>query len=491
MDKFNISRKTFLFPSSSYAGGGGLPIDTLYSADGTISSNRFVDAGNNILEFNNIGAFAINGNSTVGIISSGINLTSTGVDMNLSTTGGGVARLNSDAGISLTNSTAGTIGINNIGGGDITLNTTGADINLVAVGNVNIKGLAYPTADGTAGQVIGTNGAGILNFIDNADGIYSGDGTMQTGITTVTQGSPFDQLVFSKAFPNTAMAQFTDTTTQSTVVYAGQIDVGEFAGGSTLSTNIDISNGTGSVISGMQLTGNSGLTADKQVLAFNVPVGAGTNQQFILSLPSGVTDTLATLSDISNTIYNGDSVVGSNRIATITDTLTFRDGFIGITDENYTPTCALDLVSTSGAGSRICSTRYSNNQNSAGYISLKARGTFATPTAILTGDNLVQYAGAGYDGSAFGNRDAGIQFEASENFTPTAKGTSIALFTTPNGTNTVTRMAELRNSGDYALLRGNLITTGAGFGVIVTDSVDGNNYLINTINGVLQTTLIP
>ncbi|QMP84391.1 hypothetical protein HUN42_00013 [Streptomyces phage Dagobah] len=45
---------------------------------------------------------------------------------------------------------------------------SGTELLRIAPGGVSIAGLAFPTADGTAGQVLATDGSGQLSFEDDA-----------------------------------------------------------------------------------------------------------------------------------------------------------------------------------------------------------------------------------------------------------------------------------------------------------------------------------
>jgi hypothetical protein len=53
--------------------------------------------------------------------------------------------------------------------------------NAITVGSITAAGLAYPTADGTNGQVLSTNGAGTLSFVDVATTL---DAVTDNGATT-------------------------------------------------------------------------------------------------------------------------------------------------------------------------------------------------------------------------------------------------------------------------------------------------------------------
>ena len=85
------------------------------------------------------------------------------------------------------------IKINSNLGGNIEITATGGSQDVIlsaAAGNVKIEGLSYPTSDGTSGQVIQTNGSGVLSFTDAATGTVSSVGLTETGSALTITGSP-------------------------------------------------------------------------------------------------------------------------------------------------------------------------------------------------------------------------------------------------------------------------------------------------------------
>ncbi|WP_413578233.1 tail fiber domain-containing protein [Bdellovibrio sp. HCB290] len=79
---------------------------------------------------------------------------------------------------------------------------------------------------------------------------------------------------------------------------------------------------------------------------------------------------------------------------------------------------------------------------------MRARGSKASPTAILAADNIGQITSLGYLGSAFqtGGRTA-INFIASENMTASAQGSKIHFDTTQIGTTTTTTKMAITDAG--------------------------------------------
>jgi hypothetical protein len=77
------------------------------------------------------------------------------------------------------------------------------------------------------------------------------------------------------------------------------------------------------------------------------------------------------------------------------------------------------------------------------FIGRKARGTHQNPTAAQNGDLLARFSGNGYGATGYGVNAGGgsMDIYALENYTDTARGSSIVLSATPIGTNTRTQIA--------------------------------------------------
>lgn len=113
-----------------------------------------------------------------------------------------------------------------------TISATGTDanidlnINAKGTGNVNVSGLSFPNADGTLGQVLTTNGAGVLTFSDvpilTTATITTTDATVTTipalTIDTTTASPPVAYLIEAKFLgrettPGSTAASFTISAT--------------------------------------------------------------------------------------------------------------------------------------------------------------------------------------------------------------------------------------------------------------------------------------
>ncbi len=163
-------------------------------------------------------------------------------------------------------------------------------------------------------------------------------------------------------------------------------------------------------------------------------------------------------------VFTGTSAIGNSVI-------TQSGGNVGI--GILTPAAALHVVGTNPS---IRIDNYSNNGSDSPNFSFEsARGSSTVPGATQSGDNIGQYAAAGYNGTAFPGSKVKVNFVATENWTPTANGTAISFQTTANTDTTVTRTERMRidNTGNVGI--GNF-SSGAG---------PANLF---TVNGVIQTT---
>ena len=92
-------------------------------------------------------------------------------------------------------------------------------------------------------------------------------------------------------------------------------------------------------------------------------------------------------------------------------------------------------------------TQYAGNDTSSSFLGvLKYRGTFASPLAVASGDDLGNIYFAGYDGSDVGI-GAIIKGAATEAFTATDRGTKLILAVTPNGSTAQATGIEIENTG--------------------------------------------
>jgi hypothetical protein len=122
-------------------------------------------------------------------------------------------------------------------------------------------------------------------------------------------------------------------------------------------------------------------------------------------------------------------------------------GFVGI--GTATPAAALDV---SGANPTLRIDNYSNTVgDSPNFNFISGRGTSTTPLATRSGDNLGQFAAAGYNGAAFPGSKVKVTFLATENWSATANGSAMVFATTRNGTTARTERMRIDNTGNVGI----------------------------------------
>ena len=86
------------------------------------------------------------------------------------------------------------------------------------------------------------------------------------------------------------------------------------------------------------------------------------------------------------------------------------------------------------------------------FITRRANGTAASPTALVADNNIFQFAARGYGATGYstGGR-AQFSFLASENWTDTAQGAHITFSTTTNGTATALERVRIDNAGNVGI----------------------------------------
>jgi hypothetical protein len=159
---------------------------------------------------------------------------------------------------------------------------------------------------------------------------------------------------------------------------------------------------------------------------------------------------------------------------TITPWLTFTNA--GAATFSAALTCA--AITSSGAFSTTSTITATGNITTEGLISSdrygvsanyrlrRANGTSASPSQVTSGQAVGALSSFGYHDTAAFHTSAGaiIYFVAAENFTSTAHGTNIQLWTTPTTSTTSVKRVCIEASGEVTLEAGShLQTSGAGF----------------------------
>ncbi len=113
------------------------------------------------------------------------------------------------------------------------------------------------------------------------------------------------------------------------------------------------------------------------------------------------------------------------------------------------PTAQMNIANSDGAATSMSLTAFGNGANATSNILLSStRGTGASPSASLSGDNLGQFQWRGYGATSYAaTKRASINGVAAENWTDTAQGTYFSFYTTPTGTTSTAEQMRLSAAG--------------------------------------------
>ena len=218
------------------------------------------------------------------------------------------------------------------------------------------------------------------------------------------------------------------TSTASTTKTTGALTVAGGVGvvGAIFSNDLTVTNTIVGSISGNAATVTSGLyttdigtkvAAGSSGLAGGQTVAGGTGASENLTLYS-------TTNATKGFIYlgNGQSAFDETQ------------GHLGV--GTTTPLFRLCVWGNNANDSTICERRFSTNTGGGAINFIKARGTAASPTAALSGDQLGQVQFGGYVDTVHANVAIGGQIDmyATENYSSTAHGCEMRFYTTPNTT---------------------------------------------------------
>jgi len=169
------------------------------------------------------------------------------------------------------------------------LSSTGDDTNIdLAItpkgsGNVVLDGIKFPNADGTADQILKTDGSGNLSFADASAGGTSWQ-TVKTGAFTAVAGEGYFCNTTSSAFTATLPASASQGDEVSFIDYAGTFDTNNL----TVGRNSHNIQGDASDSSISFTTGIDSTYKEYMFIFNNIhPETDGTNFQFNLSTDSG------------------------------------------------------------------------------------------------------------------------------------------------------------------------------------------------------------
>lgn len=93
------------------------------------------------------------------------------------------------------------------------------------------------------------------------------------------------------------------------------------------------------------------------------------------------------------------------------------------------------------------------------FVGRRINGNLTTPTAIQAGDEIIRISSTGHDGNSVpGAGTARIVYQAKENYTTSARGTNLSVWTTAIGSTTLTKTATFDRENGLTV-NGNITTT--------------------------------
>lgn len=231
------------------------------------------------------------------------------------------------------------------------------------------------------------------------------------------------------------------------------------------STGVDLN--LGALNGNLAITGVAGLTVGQFVLRDNAIFLVDTVNEFIIGQPGSTGNlvvnrplkvvnpsgqpTLTTNNQGQTKIFYPNTVPGTESILSIIGSSSgnvqprnFVGTLLHITGQDNEPArVSIDAFGANGA------------QNSYPTIAGRvARGNVNVPQQTQLGDTLIRFTVQGYsNANAYVGSIARINFNATENFTPTRSGTEIQFQTTPIGSNAISTAANITSTG-LSLVRG-------------------------------------
>ncbi|QDK37568.1 tail fiber domain-containing protein [Bdellovibrio sp. NC01] len=135
-----------------------------------------------------------------------------------------------------------------------------------------------------------------------------------------------------------------------------------------------------------------------------------------------------------------------NASSTLTNSMLYYDGSnLGL---NTSSPAAKVHVVDEGTGVVLFDNYSSVASTNPALIGRKAGGTKASPTAVTNAQTLMFIGARGYTGTAFSSASkASLMMSAAENWSDTAQGTKVGIFTTTNGGTTSAERVRIENNG--------------------------------------------
>lgn len=172
-----------------------------------------------------------------------------------------------------------------------------------------------------------------------------------------------------------------------------------------------------------------------------------------------------------------------------TDPLAGAVKIIGSASGNVSPPVNTGVMLHVTGNNNDASRIYNDGVNAfAAFVGRRINGNINSPTAVLAGDEIIRISSTGYNGtSVAGTGSARIVYQAIENYTPTAVGSNISLWTCAIGSNVLTKIVTVDSANGLtatkATINGNLTV-----GNIIASSINatlsnGNSNVSIANNG--------
>jgi hypothetical protein len=214
-------------------------------------------------------------------------------------------------------------------------------------------------------------------------------------------------------------------------------------GSVSMSGDLDLGNNeikNCSHLNGMEITPAEFIINPRSVQTFNMNVQAVLNTNVIepTSLPwvrieeCEIEDRKIRCDNVDEkTLNNGvnvDGVLLKDGLVDNVDVASFKNDYDSKVNQDVKNTASPTFFSL-GLESDLTIFKAVNTPSAPGVNYYKSRGTISSPTAVLTGDILSSIATWAHDGTAYDDV-AFIRTQATENHTPTARGTKMEFYTT-------------------------------------------------------------
>ncbi|MCM2354015.1 MAG: tail fiber domain-containing protein [Pseudobdellovibrio sp.] len=201
------------------------------------------------------------------------------------------------------------------------------------------------------------------------------------------------------------------------------------------------------------------------------------------SLGSSVTAVTTTVGGLSASLTNltaAVSAITSSQWTTSGTTINYTNGNVGIGTD--TPIGKLHI--SDNIATNILLDGYFNGTSAPGLAARKARGTAASPTAVLANDYLGTFGARGYGATGFSTTTRGmIGIKASESWTDTAQGAAMTFETTANSSTTRLERMRIDQNGFVGIG-----TTAPAYTLDVSGTVNAKSLKINGVDIVATVT---